>query len=80
MSKVLLGISKEDAEKDIQIKATIKKYQTIRGWKASELIKRSGMSQASFYDAIRYPSRFRVEQLRAIYNALRVPEEERRCV
>ena len=80
MQKVLLGISKEDADKDLQIKLTINKYLIIRDWTETELIKRSGMSRGSYYNAKRSPSLFRIEQLRSIYNALRVPEEERRCV
>ena len=79
MARIYLGCTKESAEKDLMFRATIKKYLAIRGWKVSDLIRNTGITQATYYEYMRDPSKTRLVHARLIYDALRVPPEERGC-
>lgn len=81
MPKVTIGRDRIDEQKEQTsqtIRLAIVTGETMRGCSRSETIRHSGMSQANFYKAWKDPSLFRVGQLIAIYEYLRIPETERR--
>lgn len=81
MPKVTIGIDRIEAQREKasqEIRLAIVTGETMRGCSRSETIRHSGMSQASFYKAWKDPSLFRIGQLIAIYEYLRIPETERR--
>lgn len=64
-------------EKDTAIRGVIFKYLGIRDLKKKDLARMTCIPRATLYKALNDMSYLRVYQLRFIYDALRVPMEER---
>ena len=64
-------------ERDLEVKATINKYITLRGLKKKNVAVHIRMSSGSLYNRISKPQNFKVGELSEIYDYLKVPEEER---
>lgn len=64
-------------EKDKAIKGVISKYLGMRDLKKKDLARITCIPGATLYKALKDMSYMRVYQLRLIYDALRVPADER---
>lgn len=73
MPRVNLGTDKRNDE----IIGTIAKYKTIRRITTDELINKSGLKRATYYNRIAKPQTFTLYELRAVLDALNVPQDER---
>lgn len=73
MPRVTLGQDQEA----IEFKATIAYYMKLRGVNRQQLQKGTGISATSLTSRYKNPIGGKVEDLRKIYNYLRVPEEKR---
>ncbi len=74
MPRVLLN----DNPLDTDIKAKISEYITRRNMKVSDLIIRSGVGANTYYAGMKNPERFRLRDLRSVYDVLNVPHDERK--
>ena len=63
---------------DDDIRATISAFRTRNRMSVAELIIRSGVNANTYYAGMKNPSAFRLRDLRAIYEAVHVPVEERK--
>lgn len=63
--------------KDNEIKAVIAKYLRLRAKSNLDLLKYTGIKQATFYRRMSHPSEFKVAELRMIFDYLKVPQAER---
>jgi len=73
MPKVKLNVD----DKDTAIRGVIYKYLGIRDIKRNDLARMTCIAKPTLYKALKDMSYLRVYQLRLIYDALRVPAEER---
>lgn len=76
MPKVNLGKNPTDED----IKAKISEYRTRRGVSVADLCTRADISTSAYHNYIKNPSRFRIRDLRRIYDVLKVPIDERKGV
>ncbi len=74
MPRVLLNNNPLDSD----IKAKITKYLSRRNMRVSDLIIKSGVGSNTYYAGMKNPERFRLKDLRAVYDVLNVPIDERK--
>ena len=74
MPRVLLNNNPLDSD----IKAKISEYLSRRNMRVSDLIIKSGVGSNTYYAGMKNPERFRLKDLRAVYDVLNVPIEERK--
>ncbi len=63
---------------DDDIRATISAFRARNRMSVGDLVNRSGVNANTYYAGMREPAAFRLRDLRAIYDVLHVPQEERR--
>ncbi len=63
---------------DEDIRATIAAYRARSRMSVGDLVIRSGVNANTYYAGMKDPSAFRLRDLRALYDTLRVPSEERK--
>lgn len=64
--------------RDKEIKGTIQKYLTVNQITRGKLLKYIGMKETTYYRRLENPSTFTLGEIRAIYDYLKVPTEERK--
>lgn len=64
--------------KNSELTGTIKKYMEIRHVTADKLATAGGMSKRTYQNRMKLPGTFSLDEIRRIFDRLKVPEEERR--
>ena len=64
--------------KNSELAGTIKKYMEIRHITADKLAVAGQMSRRTYQNRMKEPGTFSLDEIRRIFDRLKVPEEERR--
>ena len=64
-------------EQNAIIRGSIKNLLEIRRMTVPEVAKKIGMKRSTLYSRIRNPDTFNIKELRMVYKALCVPDEEK---
>lgn len=66
-----------DKEQDCIIRGSIKNLLEIRQTTVPVLATKTGMKESTLYAKIRNPSKFNIRELRKVYKALQMTDEEK---
>ena len=64
-------------EQNCIIRGSIKNLMEIRRMDVSEVARKAGMKESTLYAKIRDPAKLTLRELRSLYKALHVPDEEK---
>ena len=73
MPRISLGVNKRDQE----ILIVVNKYMLLRDWSMKDLARVTCIPKSTLSKALKDMSYLKIYQLRLIYDALRVPADER---
>lgn len=64
-------------EQNCIFRGSIKNLMEIRRTNVAEVARKAGMKESTLYAKIRDPARFTLRELRGLYKALQIPDEEK---
>lgn len=64
-------------EQNCIIRGSIKNQMEIRRTNVAEVARKAGMKESTLYAKIRDPAKLTLRELRSLYKALQVPDEEK---
>ena len=64
-------------EQNCILRGSIKNMMEIRRTTVPEVARKAGMKESTLYAKIRDPAKLTLRELRALYKALQIPEEEK---
>lgn len=64
-------------EQNCIFRGSIKNLMELRRTGVPEVARKAGMAESTLYSKIRDPSKFTLRELRDLYKALQVPDEEK---